>query len=309
MNLTHLAYYVAAVENESFTAAAASVNVTAQAVSRAVSDLEEEIQVPLFIRSGKQLKQTEFSRVFYEKVMDVLDSVADLHTIAVQYRAHDESSGQLRVGLATAMYRGIGLGEAELEEFKVEHPDIELKVFSNTGNSCLVALEDDLLDVVVNIGRVHRPKITSCKLYETHIRLALGLMHPLANHRVVRLADLDGVNIASFSDLGFFYKRFSELCEIEKCEPKFVNLPPEPDAYRTFVESGDGAVFVSDEPIVSDYYRHAVFLEVDSITTLSIPVCLVYKQDCSNVAIEPLKKYLTLKTLERRQEHIVYNML
>ena len=67
MNFDKLSYFVRVVEKGGITKAAISLNMTQPPLSKAIKDLEEELESNLFIRKGKRLELTETGKYLYEK--------------------------------------------------------------------------------------------------------------------------------------------------------------------------------------------------------------------------------------------------
>ena len=64
MNLQQLEYFKTIAETENFTSASNLLSVTQPALSKAISKLEEELEVPLFEKSGRNIKLTRFGKMF-----------------------------------------------------------------------------------------------------------------------------------------------------------------------------------------------------------------------------------------------------
>lgn len=65
MNLQQLEYFKIIAETKNFTTASDILSVTQPALSKAISKLEEELDVKLFQREGRNIKITEFGDVFW----------------------------------------------------------------------------------------------------------------------------------------------------------------------------------------------------------------------------------------------------
>ncbi|MGG7144385.1 LysR family transcriptional regulator [Clostridium nigeriense] len=64
MNLQHLEYFKVIAETKNFTTASNILSVTQPALSKAISKLEEELEVSLFEREGRNIKITKFGEAF-----------------------------------------------------------------------------------------------------------------------------------------------------------------------------------------------------------------------------------------------------
>ena len=74
VELRHLRYFVAVAEAENvLRAATRKLHVSQPAVSRQIRDLEDELGVQLFERSGKAISLTEAGRLFLKEAGAVLE--------------------------------------------------------------------------------------------------------------------------------------------------------------------------------------------------------------------------------------------
>lgn len=64
MNLQQLEYFKTVAKTENFTKASKLLLVTQPALSKSISKLEEELKVPLFEKSGRNVKLTRFGKIF-----------------------------------------------------------------------------------------------------------------------------------------------------------------------------------------------------------------------------------------------------
>jgi LysR family transcriptional regulator, transcription activator of glutamate synthase operon len=76
MEMRQLKYFLAVAESEHVTQASEALHVAQSAISRQISNLENELGVQLFIRQGRNVKLTPIGRNFkkhIEKAMQELD--------------------------------------------------------------------------------------------------------------------------------------------------------------------------------------------------------------------------------------------
>lgn len=64
MNLQQLEYFITIYETKNFTEASNILSVTQPALSKAISKLEDELNVPLFEREGRNIKVTKYGEAF-----------------------------------------------------------------------------------------------------------------------------------------------------------------------------------------------------------------------------------------------------
>ena len=77
MNLFHLRYFVKLAHTKHYTRAAEELCITQPSLSHAITQLENELGLPLFERSGRNTELTRFGREFLEtaeRALSTLDS-------------------------------------------------------------------------------------------------------------------------------------------------------------------------------------------------------------------------------------------
>jgi len=104
MELRHLRYFVAVAEALNFTKASARLRVAQPALSRQMTDLEDEIGVDLMKRSPRGVTLTAEGKLFLEEVRELLKG-ADESVEKVRALARGEY-GELHVGYAPAPHGG-----------------------------------------------------------------------------------------------------------------------------------------------------------------------------------------------------------
>ena len=72
MNLNQLTYFVTLAQIENYTRAAKRLDITQPSLSHAISNLEKELQVPLFERHGRNVTMTKYGEMFLKYVQDSL---------------------------------------------------------------------------------------------------------------------------------------------------------------------------------------------------------------------------------------------
>ena len=112
--------FEAAARNLSFTKAAAELFVTQSAVSRQIQTLEEQLGVPLFRRSHRELRLTEEGQTLYKTSAEVLRLLRD---VAGRLNARP---GMLTV-TTTASFAALWL-VPRLNDFRRLHPGIDMRL-------------------------------------------------------------------------------------------------------------------------------------------------------------------------------------
>jgi DNA-binding transcriptional LysR family regulator len=120
--LEHLETFVKVVEANSLALAANRLGLSAAAVSRQISALENDLKLNLLSRTTRRLELTETGRVYYEHCKKIMGNVKDLDEMMDAQQL--QPSGLLRV--LSSRYFANRWVISHLQEFFVKYPQITL---------------------------------------------------------------------------------------------------------------------------------------------------------------------------------------
>lgn len=161
--------------------AANALFITQPAISRAIRELEESLQVPLFVRGAQGVTPTEYGLAF-EKRARLLEQEAE--------RARDElrqmRDGQLGcVRVAVSSVPAMALLPQALALFRAELPATALEFSEGLAPLVLPALREGLLDLALVQHRMERigPELDCEELLTTPLAICARAGHPRARAR------------------------------------------------------------------------------------------------------------------------------
>lgn len=142
MELYQLKTFVAVAEEGNLTKAAERIYASQPAVSGHIKALEEELGLPLFVRTPRGMRLTEAGQGLKLKADSVLLAAEDMANLAAGYL--EELTGSVTIALNTDT--GF-LRVAELSEVMADaHPKIRLKFLQGNSGSILKDVRDRRLD-------------------------------------------------------------------------------------------------------------------------------------------------------------------
>lgn len=126
----------------SFTQAAQTAGLTQSAVTRQIKDLEDQLGVPLFERTTRQVHLTAAGKLLLTRSRDILQSTENaLHELQQTFKLVPQT---LRIGIARSI--GLAYYPGYFFAFQHEFPQVQLHVTQQTSNEIITALEDRTLD-------------------------------------------------------------------------------------------------------------------------------------------------------------------
>ncbi|MGI9624727.1 MAG: LysR family transcriptional regulator [Acidimicrobiales bacterium] len=145
LSIRQLEYLVAVDESDNWARAAASLGVSASALSQGLAELERRLGVPLFERSGRRRLLRASAKPVLDHARQVVALTADLTRWA--NRARGAAVGNIRVGLIDAA--AIHHFGAELRAFREARPDLDMHLRVAPSETLLSLLAAADLDIVV----------------------------------------------------------------------------------------------------------------------------------------------------------------
>jgi DNA-binding transcriptional LysR family regulator len=157
MNLHLLRIYVRVVEARSFSRAAEALDITQPAASRAVRELESQLETVLLDRRGKTFRPSESGQALYEYGRSIFALERDAAETLRSFSSLER--GQLTIGASTtvATYWLPPL----LVAFHARHPGIDLRVIGGNTRNVADLLLDCRVDVALVEGDVSDTRLNS----------------------------------------------------------------------------------------------------------------------------------------------------
>src|SRR3990167_1653394 len=163
-SILDLDIFVRTADSGSFSAAARALELTPAAASIAIKRLETRLGVRLLVRSTRSLRLTDEGRRYLDSVRLALGALAEgeqalqAHTLGL--------SGSLQLAAPSDFGRNVLL--PWLDEFKQQHPHIQLRLLLNDRNADLFREPVDIAlryGVPVDSSLVGRPNVGKSTLF------------------------------------------------------------------------------------------------------------------------------------------------
>ena len=180
-------YFITAVEEGSFSAAARKLILSQSTLSQQIAILEEDLGVMLFDRSGYRPVLTRAGRTFYEGCLKIRNQCTSLKEAV---RKTDERI--IRIGFTGTSENKEIMGL--IRKFKQTHPLVSFTFQEGSFNRCvekLIAREVDLT-FGIDAELEHYSQIASYPLFDCPSCIICSFDHPLALKEQVAMEDLAG---------------------------------------------------------------------------------------------------------------------
>ncbi|WP_423801830.1 LysR family transcriptional regulator [Neobacillus sp. SAB-20_R2A] len=244
MELRQLTYFIEVARLNNFTRAAERLKIAQPALSQQIGNLEQELGVKLFKRTGRGVALTEAGEQFFigaEKTLAEAQKAKDLVKEVI-----NDPHGTIMVGALESLVQ-TRLPKL-LVEFGKEYPGIKVFIRENTTEPLLDALKKGELELALAHGLdvtysphllnlVTLKGICSKPLYQDELVLAVANGHPLEKKKTISINELREESFVSFKEGSGIRSQLIAACLREGFEPLIAYECASP---RTLVAEGLG---------------------------------------------------------------------
>ena len=245
MELRHLRYFKAVAEQGSFSGAARGIYVSQSALSEQIADLERELGVPLFDRSGRKLRLTVHGEIFLRESNKVLEGSE--RAVAMARRSFRGEVGTLRIGFFAA---GVGARFGQLiHRFRTERPEVQVSLTEMKSGAQPQALLDGSIDVAFT-RRFSEPfarQLRSETLGSHRLIAVLPENHRLAKGPVdIRNLSSERFVLGARETAPAIFDKIIGLCSEAGFSPQIAALPVARSSALMLVQAGEGIAIVPE---------------------------------------------------------------
>ncbi|MBS0232076.1 MAG: transcriptional regulator CynR [Proteobacteria bacterium] len=185
-------YLLAVADHGNFTRAAAALRISQPALSQRILDLEAQLGLQLFDRSGRTVKPTDEGRTYIEHVRRALREI-QAGERAMQDIA-DALGGTLRVAFLPLFTTHL-VGPL-MQEFYKRYPRVSVTIDILAQAELEAALVEDRTDVGLAFSDVDSDEIDIERIQDDELCLVVGKRHPMYRKDKVRVSELKHADLA-----------------------------------------------------------------------------------------------------------------
>lgn len=244
MELRHLRYFVAVVEEQSFTKAAEKLFIAQPPLSRQIQNLEAELGIALFERGSRPLKTTQAGYFFYQHAVKILANAEEMKSMTKRIGLVERTVTMGFVG--SLLY---GLLSRIVYLYRQQQPHLKIELVEMTTLEQVKALKEGRIDVGFGRLRISDPALSRILLREEPLMLAVHSSHPLAKQKEgIYLSDIVDENIFLYpsAHTPSFATQIQGLFSEYNLEPQNLRLVREIQLSLGFVAAGEGVCIVPE---------------------------------------------------------------
>ena len=247
MDLIKLRYFYITAQLENVSLAAKELSISQPALSKAITNLEAELAMDLFFRSGKRIKLNENGRFLYKRAERIFREVHDLERALADLR--EEGGGKLSI-ITTLPYTFTSI----LDLFLDDYPDVQYQQLPLSKENLLEFVENGTYDICITTEKIDHPNVEWIPLYEEEIFLTLPKNSPLAHNTSVDLCSMPDLQFIGLTNRYSFRQFTDQFCASIGYTPKYQVEVEEATTILQLVKHGRGAAFTPETSV--DLYEN-----------------------------------------------------
>ncbi|OKP85472.1 LysR family transcriptional regulator [Paenibacillus helianthi] len=188
MELTQLEYFITVSKFEHMTLASKALNLTQPALSHAISKLEDELGMPLFDRSGRNIRLNRYGIQFAKRVEEALRSIEG--GIQEIREWSDPDTGLISISYLNIL--GVDLVPNLVKEYKQHHPKVRFELFQGNLGDLDEHFDKGSSDLMITSKESAIMKHEWLTIQKVPLFIVVSTQHPFAQRTSLRLTELSG---------------------------------------------------------------------------------------------------------------------
>jgi DNA-binding transcriptional LysR family regulator len=234
--LRQLSYFIAAAETGSITIASKRANISQPAISTAISHIESELDVQLFLRHHAQgLSLTPAGRTLLREAKQLLKQAEGLYSAAADI-SH-QMRGELTVGWFSTL-APIMMPEL-VQSFLKAFPDTQVRSQEGHQEGLLSSLREAQIELAITYDLEISEDIDFLPLASLPPYALFAASHPFARERTIKLSQLAALPMVLL-DLPMSREYFLALFIRERLKPNIASSSTKFEVVRAMVANGLG---------------------------------------------------------------------
>lgn len=274
MDIKQLKYFLQVCKYKSFSKAAKEIYITQQGLSKAISNLEEELQYPLFYNTVKGIRITKYGE-YLQKQSEHIIQEFDLILEGLNKMAN-VNEGTLTVCFSFGVLNA--LSPDIISGFRKMYPNVELIVKTYPDSICEEVVMNESVDLAVSIGPVDEKKFYSAIIKTQYPCILINEKNPLSKKTSVDFRDLKNEEFIILNEKFHFHYNFVNKCKESGFEPNIVFTTSEVITIHKLSHLNKG-LGVSVDFIVSDINYSNVYSIPFADRSFVWDICLITKKD------------------------------
>lgn len=254
LELYRIFYYVAI--NKSISRAAYELSISQPAISRSIINLENQLNVSLFIRKRDGVELSEDGQILFDKVKEMIE-IVDSFENEIKLRNNLEK-GIINIGASKTIIEEYLIKYIEL--FNKEYPNIIIKVYTDRTDTLIKKLNSGSIDILFTYDNATLSDDTVCiKLLELHDCLFASSKYNYLKDKTIKLKELNKLPLITLTKGATLRNKFDDFCINNSIKVESLMEFGSNSLVKLFTKSGFGVGLLTKEFIQDEIKSNSLF--------------------------------------------------
>lgn len=186
MDIRQIEYYLEICKAGSLSKAANNLFITQQALGKSMDLLEDEVGMPLLIRSSHGITLTKYGESLYEKSLEFIEHYNSLENSIKNLQSNFKNT--ISIGFFNGLWDQLGYNY--IEDFITKHDDLDIHLYSYQDNSEGRCGFNKDVDILFSTNEIYSPQLKEYYHSKHKLHIIVNKNHPLLSKEEVTLDDL-----------------------------------------------------------------------------------------------------------------------
>lgn len=244
VDIRHLEYFVQVAHHLNFTKAAMALHVSQPSLSKTIKGMEDELGVPLFYRSFRQLELTDAGKALLHNAKHVLNAYENLTSELNDVM--DLKKGETKIGIPPII--GAAFCSEVISRYIDLFPYIDVSLIEVGSKKIKDGIREGTLDIgfICNTP-LQMKEMETVQLIRDPLHLVVHTAHRLSKQKSIRLADLEKESFIMYRQDFSLYDRIVEACSVSGFYPKIVCESSQKDFILEMVDAKLGIALLPSQ--------------------------------------------------------------
>lgn len=215
MDILHLSYFLEVARQKSFTKASQTLRVSQPSISKVIKTLENELNVTLLERTGREIELTDAGKAVFEKAQHVVLEFQDLTSELGEI--FNLQRGEITIGLPPMV--GARFFPKVIGLFRQTYPHIQIKLIEVGSKQIEIGVEEGTLDIGVIALPASLNGLETFSFVNESLRIVLYRDHPLAKKHELTLSELKEEPFVLYKEDFSLYDHILDQCQARGFRP------------------------------------------------------------------------------------------
>ncbi len=243
MTLSQLTYFYEAAMLQHFNKAAERLNISQPSLSRAITNLEDELGVTLFEKNGRNVTLTKAGKIFLEHAKQILDDVE-----RAENKLHQLSTdgGHIDIAYVSPLAREYIPRNVRSFLSEEKNRNVTFNFFQDITKANIAGLKEGHYDIIFGSYSVHEPSIAFVPILIQNMVVITPKNHPLTKQGYVNPNDFTQYPVLGYTSSSGLGRLTRDYWKSLGVTPSIICEAPDEIGIASFVAEDFGIALIAD---------------------------------------------------------------